>query len=723
MRINFNLINLKSYNPKKLENKQSFSTSPISFNRGVLEDTFEKNKSVSFLGKYCVTSKFKIKEFENLRCPYCGYLMLTNEQAEAFVSDIYDKKGEDLASALEKYEDDRIFQKETQEKENQEESPKISPKTSIFRPQRQEVVNTIKQLARIYPNLSLYDLIKKEGKAYLEPLIASQMEVVDELEEYINENVTSEEELLHLNKLLRLQEDKINGIGNGEFKRKGFIHDFANTCEDPDIQREIDKIAQKLPNSSNNIESFFVKYSKDGYSSKKIAYALIEPSKITTEHLQSKTDGGGNRTDNYIADCYECNNKRSDKPFFDWQRENPMFQQRMQQYLEQVQKEIDKRNDLDGYDSYADDMVATFKNLSQGEIILVPPRTEDSERRKLILENRKAVLDNLMKKIQEAQKENEEKEKELERTKKQPFFGAIFELLTVQNTISRIQDIIADYSMSEDSSIDLEKIKELEDKIKAQKGREERLKKKVQSYYSFESELEKYRNKLTQYDATSAKVEILKRDLKTKGDLEQEIQMFQTKIKTLEAQNANANVSFEDKKDYETYQHNLELLNEIEQMERDLAKRRKNKSSKNQVEILQIARSSLDFRNETLRQKKGVACLINKHAIEEYRNIIASKEEQLKELEKTQEQILEAQKTLATVLEGKTRKQIEQRIAQLQGQIEMRDNAYNYFKLKASIEDRKNRLANYKSTVVNLLNRYSKVSDREFNERIAKVCI
>ena len=183
MRIALNLIKNTNYN-KSNNNKKTY----VSFPK--IKDTFTKTQP-SFQGMKCSESNFRVKDIDYLHCPVSGLMMLNKNQQKAFISDVSGKKGEDLALALEKYEDETVFIKDEVK----------SKKRTIYRPQKQQIVNIIKDLARENPDLNLAQLVQLKANECLASLIAEQMEIVDELEAYI-ENSLDDEELVKAKTLI-----------------------------------------------------------------------------------------------------------------------------------------------------------------------------------------------------------------------------------------------------------------------------------------------------------------------------------------------------------------------------------------------------------------------------------------------------------------------------------------------------------------------------------------
>ena len=167
----------KSTNDKKITYQRMFQSIPI-----LLGYPQNDTVKISFGGKYCSTDNFKVKRIENLKCPVCGKLMLSDKQINSFVKDVAPKKGEELIQALEKYEDDYVFT-----------NKKLSQKTGIYRPVSQAAVDIIKLLAKENPNEDLYGLFQIQKQKSIQELIPMQLDVMKKFEEYALSHATDDE--------------------------------------------------------------------------------------------------------------------------------------------------------------------------------------------------------------------------------------------------------------------------------------------------------------------------------------------------------------------------------------------------------------------------------------------------------------------------------------------------------------------------------------------------
>lgn len=364
MQINLSILK-SSINNRNIKIKENNSSPFLMISRfNLKKDVFQKS-DINFKGSKGKESNFEVKKILNLRCPVCSRIMLNSEQQEAFSSDIASKRGKELVNALEFYEDERNITNDWS-----------AEKRSIFSEQRQGVVDKIKPPAIENPTLNIQEIINLEGKECLKNLIATQMKVIAELEKYASRNIESEVELLYFKNIIEEYKERIWGVLDTPFKRQQFLHDISGVCSRRKVQHNINDIAQKMPTSTNDVSSFFVKYASEKNSPKKAASKLFCRNTPTAEHLHPKIRGGKNSIKNYICDCVDCNEKKGDSYFYDWQKTIPDFDIKLQQYIENVNDAI-KRGDLpQNYINYLMQLPDTILRLSNGKIKLEPPSAE-----------------------------------------------------------------------------------------------------------------------------------------------------------------------------------------------------------------------------------------------------------------------------------------------------------------------------------------------------------
>lgn len=366
-------------------------------NKGLKTDVFKRSSSVSFKGIPCSTKAFEIREVENMRCPICENIMLNDDQIDKFAGLVQNKKGEGLAEALDKYGLESYWTGEESDK-------------TIYRDKRQEIVDIIKEIALENPNFELSDIVKLRALECAKKLSQKETDVLIELEEFVSKNVKDKNEKANLNYLIAEGIDFASRVGTDAFKRKKFIYSIQDTVKNHAVQEEINKIAQKLPTSTDDTDAFFVKYSKEQRGNFEIASSLVSGAIPTAEHLVCQSDKGGDFIENYLCDCAECNSTRMSTPFNEWIKQFPNLEENLQKHLDEVQGYIDEGRFSHKYDFYPQEVAKTISRISDGKINLKTLDKED-ERFKKILSKRAGQENDLKAQIEAMKLEMEEKEK------------------------------------------------------------------------------------------------------------------------------------------------------------------------------------------------------------------------------------------------------------------------------------------------------------------------
>lgn len=335
--------------PKNNQNQ----TNPLYQFRTNQADVFQKGSSLNFNGK----NIFPIHRIEGIHCPYCAQLMLSSNQINDFVDEISNKKGEDLKKALEKYDKESNFVHYT-----------ITDDKGILRQKQQIVSDILKKYAVEYPTKNVAELVKLASQDYIPDLINKQMAVVSGLVEYAAGNIKNEDELKQFNEIINKETAKILGRSEYRFKRKNLISQLSEVSSNPKTTQNLVKIAQELPTSEDDVSSFFVKYSHDK-TSREIALALVQGTRITKEHMKTKSTGGKNNISNYLYDCYSCNNTRGNKDFRLWIKENPDFESNFITYLNEINENVRLgKIPHNAFETYTDKIINQTYNLTQGDV-------------------------------------------------------------------------------------------------------------------------------------------------------------------------------------------------------------------------------------------------------------------------------------------------------------------------------------------------------------------
>ncbi|MBR6298063.1 MAG: hypothetical protein IKR34_02340 [Candidatus Gastranaerophilales bacterium] len=641
----------KSTNDKKITYQRMFQNIPILWGYPQ-NDTVE----ISFGGKYCSTENFKVKRIENLKCPVCGKIMLSDKQINSFVKDVAPKKGEQLVQALEKYEDDYVFT-----------NKRLSGKTSIYRPVSQDAVDIIKHLAKEYPNEDLFGLFQIQKQKSMQELIPMQLDIMRKFEEYALSHATDDEHKEKLKSLIEEYTKQIYGLSATQFARKAFISAAVGSFSDETEKKEVNQIVQEMPNSKSKVHAFFIKYGNKISNSEDAAKSFVIQAIPTAEHIQPKSKGGENMLSNYIADCGYCNNTRLSLDFYEWVKEIPDFQEKLQEYLSEVQEAIDKGAlDLE-YQKYISAVIEKIENLSNGEIKLQLTKSKapkivaqtPAEKKRItkelgqIIEEMITRRDNLYVEISEIEDSEEyglytqyeslshkinestdkknKLEEELQRLEKAQSKTSHIVIPFFRKTANKSdRDAFKTYSIKMRIKKRQEEKRKLCDDIKKLKTEKRAIAVKIPAISDLEAQISKLSVKQSEKNEIMSEIQKCRRVIGSKtGVLQSNIQASD-KFSELKEQNKNIlakGFDVSDTADYDEYKRDIELL---AQGERIKTERKRNGNWRGAMyEIFDIGIAALSEKIRVLSKKESVIYFEN---IEKMQKLYADMDEYSKKL-------------------------------------------------------------------------------------------
>lgn len=288
-----------------------------------------------------------ITNLKNLNCPCCGIEMVT---AEDFLSKL---PSEELSGS----------------------SKRAIEAIAKFLPNLHDVEKSaffiLRDSSKLHPEESLSSLLRMELPKHLAKLSEKQLKIIGIVEQRAS---SMPDELKE--KVLTITDSAKNTIMPGlkpnssPFKRKTFIAQIeALQIEHPDDKdlEMVCNLANKLPNSTNDIHSFIVKYSRR--RSAEIGQRLVSPSVSTIEHILPKSEEGENDIGNYLAECAHCNNERHSILLNVWIRMKPKMLKYLPINLHQVFGRIKNfKNKL--YRDYPKLVVNTIQQETVGNAML-----------------------------------------------------------------------------------------------------------------------------------------------------------------------------------------------------------------------------------------------------------------------------------------------------------------------------------------------------------------
>ncbi len=749
MKINFQITKINKINTK------TYKTNPVGF-------------QPIYFGK---NNFDEVKKIPHLHCPICGLLMLNNNEQKAFIDDVANKKGKDLKDALEKYEDESIFVKDEG----------MNKHKTIYRKQKQEVVNILKQMALEYPNLSISELVRLKSKKYLEELIKKQFAVINELENYINNTKITQEEKETFFNVLNEYKKQALGISETKFKRKNFIYDIQSTVKDEKIKQQIIKIAVKIPTSDNEISAFFVKYSETTRSNEEIASKLIKQTSPSTEHLVPKSKQGPNKINNFICDCEYCNSSRGNILFDEWVQDKKNIQEGLQQYLADIQKALDHGELNPKYDNYIEEIIKTISQISHGKIKLTKPTSSNDEEKKAFLEKRRMEINAINRKMGELIGKIIFLRKEIAQLKEHPQFENISEYSLIQknikdleakqtelkqkltisqqkkeiciNTLNKISALelklntntsenvdeilteiehlnktyqIEQLEMSENEINHInEQLNQIENQINILKDKSNTLKKLIANNSQLDTSLETIETTIKKLESITSEINSIKNSIFDKQILKERLASIEKEKKELEEENIailqKGTVDTKDNAKYQKYCHLEQLYEAANQIGEYYNSKNEGISSQNALEVIEIAQNEIRKKVIALTQKDEIRYFMNLAKISQFQEEEAIIRTRLKEINEIEHELQRLYLEYNKISENKSLNEIKALYEKLKSEYLLHQKIINFSDLTTELKNLQDILSYNQKILGKLKIKYRALNDEEYRKLLNSI--
>lgn len=305
-----------------------------------LRSYFLGGNAVSF-GFNCSTGSFVTKKIQDVPCCCCGGRMILQKDLNTVAKSFARNSGEKLAD-------------------------KINEDKDYFRSNQGAIAGMIAIEAAKNPRLDAKGAVAQIGGDFNKKLQNYCTGVL---------NSTSEVAKAHLgedNAVSKLIEAEKKNVAQGKIDRIKFTEKLVHMQEDGQIDPvsydAIINSAMGLPQNTEMARKHFNKIQcKDNTG---IFNELLKESTQTIEHVHPHSKGGPNDTDNYLAECGECNHPRGNMSYLKWLKVHPEYPVNAQKHIEWFQQQIvdgkiDKR-----YDDYGTKIKATLSKESNGRMEL-----------------------------------------------------------------------------------------------------------------------------------------------------------------------------------------------------------------------------------------------------------------------------------------------------------------------------------------------------------------
>jgi len=338
-----NIASLNNFATKKtvtnpiVQNEQNYDNK-ISSN--ILASYFKAGQALSFKGFPCETSQFITKRLHDVPCCCCGGKMILSWNIGKKAKEFSNLKGEALAD-------------------------KIDNNQDYFRTTEKMIANLAADKARQNPEMNFADAVKSLDDNLQDLTIGYCVNCLNKAD-LIAQQVTGNEK----NPISLLIGKEIVGVKEGNINRVDFTEKLS-LYKGLVSEENYLKIQEEVMNIPENYSSVTARYEAAcSETSQETAKELLKPSLQTIEHIHPKSLGGPNASQNYIAECYQCNNPRGHMPYSEWLKIHPEYPVNAQKHIEYFQEQ--QINDVipEEYDSYPIEVRETLSAESNGRMQL-----------------------------------------------------------------------------------------------------------------------------------------------------------------------------------------------------------------------------------------------------------------------------------------------------------------------------------------------------------------
>lgn len=342
-----------------------------------LRSYFLGGNAVSF-GFNCSTGSFVTKKMQDVPCCCCGGRMILQKDLNSVAKSFARNSGEQLAE-------------------------KINQDKDYFRSNQGAIAGMIATEAAQNPRLDAKGAVAKINGDFNGKLKNYCSNVLTSTDKIAKEQLGEE------NPVSQIIAQEQKKVAQGKIDRISFTEKLVGLHEQGSIEHEaydaIINSAMQLPQNAEMARKHFNKI--QGKDNTGIFNELLKESTQTIEHVHPHSKGGPNDTDNYLAECGECNHPRGNMSYLKWIKVHPEYPVNAQKHIEWFQQkvvdgQIDKR-----YDDYGTKIKETLSKESNGKMELkVLDKQKIQEMRNDAIHGRKADVSEEIKEQEEQKKYN-----------------------------------------------------------------------------------------------------------------------------------------------------------------------------------------------------------------------------------------------------------------------------------------------------------------------------
>jgi len=357
---------------------------------------------IVFRGFECSEDSFEIKRVYNLSCPVCGRTMVQQNQIDNFVAECKNAKGAELINLLSKYK-------------------------KYFHETESKVADILSYEATLYPNLDMLELSGQYLQNHLDEMKIEQLDAVSKIRRLAGNLSQTQKTYIEtiIEKYTYIIQNESEKFSKQELENEinKVLPNFHSS------RKKISKQISKLPTINDDEYKFLKRYGTKSVA--ELASRLLTPSLSTCEHIKPKSSGGENNTENYLAECQECNSTRNDTPFGKWIAGKSRFIDNFSKYLNLVAGKIESGEILSDYEDYPADVVRTISAQTGGKVKVEVPEIKLSK--DAVELNYEAKIARLKKSIEDLKADLEEARKLQIKAKNSNQFKLYLEYVELKN--------------------------------------------------------------------------------------------------------------------------------------------------------------------------------------------------------------------------------------------------------------------------------------------------
>ena len=309
---------------------------PESNSGNALRSYFMGGQAVSF-GFNCSTGKFVTKQIADVPCCCCGGRMILQKDLDKVSASFANKRGEALAD-------------------------KINKDRDYFKNNQGAIAGMIAIEAAKNPEMDAQEAVYSiagDFKGKLQSYCTGVLNSTSEL---------AKSQLGDNNPVSDLIEVEKQKVASGRIDRVKFTDKLVRMEQsgkiDPLSFELIINSAMELPQNDELARKEFTRIqNQDNHS---IFDELLRESTQTIEHVHPHSRGGKNDTDNYLAECGECNHKRGNVSYMTWLKIHPEYPVNVQKHIEWFQQQQVEGKFGKEYDDYGVKIKQTLSKESNG---------------------------------------------------------------------------------------------------------------------------------------------------------------------------------------------------------------------------------------------------------------------------------------------------------------------------------------------------------------------